>query len=104
MKSLFKKNDQVVAISGRSRGKRGKVLAIYGATGRVLVEGLNFVKKCRKPTQQNPQGGIVDIESPIAASNIMLYCGKCQRPVRTARRLLKDGNKERTCKKCGEAL
>ena len=104
MKVLFKKNDTIIAIAGRNRGKKGKVLAIYPGTGRILVEGLNFVKKCTKPNQKNPQGGIQEIEAPFAVSNVMLFCGKCQARTRVGHRALQDGTKERFCRKCQEAV
>ena len=104
MKTLFKKNDNVLAIAGRNRGKKGKVLAVYPEKGRILVEGLNFIKKHVKPSQKNPAGGIVEIESAFSLSNVMLFCPKCDKRTRAAHRLLKDGSKERFCKKCQEVV
>ena len=101
---ILKKNDNVVAIAGRNRRKKGRVLAIYPEKGRILVEGLNFMKKSVRPSQKNPQGGIVEMEAPFAISNVMIFCNKCQSRVRVGHRLLNDNTKERFCKKCQEAL
>ena len=104
MKTLFKKNDNVLAIAGRNRGKKGKVLAVMPEEGRILVEGLNFVKKAVKPSQKNPAGGILDIEKPFSISNVMLFCAKCDARTRAGHRSLQDGTKERYCRKCEEAI
>ena len=104
MGALLKKNDNVMAIAGKNRGKKGRVLAVYPEKGRILVEGLNFMKKAVRPSQKNPQGGVQEIEAPFALSNVMLVCGKCQSRVRTGSRVLNDGSKERFCKKCQEAV
>ena len=104
MKVHLKKNDNVVAIAGRDRGKKGRVLALYPDKGRILVEGINFMKKAVRPSQKNPQGGFVQIETPLDMSNVMLFCGKCQSRVRVGHRILNDGSKERFCKKCQEAV
>lgn len=104
MKTIFKKNDNVLAITGRNRGKKGKVLAVYPDKGRILVEGLNFAKKHVKPSQKNPAGGIVEIETPFALSNVMLFCPKCEKRTRASHRALKDGSKERFCKRCEEVV
>ncbi len=104
MRTVLKKNDNVVAIAGRNRGKKGRVLAVYPEKGRILVEGLNFMKKSVRPSQKNPQGGVVEIEAPLSISNVMLFCNKCESRVRVGSRLLNDGSKERFCKKCEEAI
>lgn len=104
MQTIFKKNDNVIGIAGRNRGKKGRVLAVYPQTGRVLVEGLNIVKKAAKPSQKNPQGGFIEIEAKFSISNVMLFCGKCDRRVRAGHRALADGSKERFCKKCQETI
>ena len=104
MKTMFKKNDTVFATKGRNRGKKGKVLAMYLDKGRILVEGLNFVQKCAKPSQKNPAGGFLKIEAPFSVSNVRLFCNRCQTPVRVGRRLLTDGSKERFCRKCQEVI
>ena len=97
--ATIKKNDTVVAVGGANRGKTGKVLHVDRASGRVLVEGLNLLKKALRKTQDNPQGGIVEKEGPIAGSNLMLYCPTCKRGVRVRRREV-DGRRVRQCAKC----
>ena len=104
MQTIFKKNDNVIATAGRNRGKKGKVLAVYPDKGRILVEGLNFIKKSVKPSQKNPQGGFLEIEAAFSISNVMLFCSKCNARVRAGRRGLADGTKERFCKKCQEVI
>ena len=103
-KMHVKKGDVVQVISGKEIGKRGRILTVDTAKGRVVVEGVNMVKKHVKPTQTNPQGGIIDKEGSIASSNVLLYCNKCKAPVRYGKRFQADGTKVRVCKKCGEAF
>ena len=104
MKIHVKKGDTVQVISGKDAAfqKRGKVLSVDRAKGRVVVEGVNMVKRHTKPSQSRPQGGILTREAPVASSNVMLYCDKCKAPVRVNKRLLADGRKVRVCNKCGE--
>lgn len=98
-----KKGDKVEVISGKDKKKQGKVLVSYPKTGKVLVEGVNIIKKHTKGTQQNPQGGIVEKEAPIDASNVLLYCPKCGKGVRTGSKV--DGDKKvRVCKSCAKEL
>lgn len=99
-----RKGDIVQAIKGKDKGKKGKVLSILPEGRRALVEGVNLVKKHKRQTRQDQQGGIVSIESPINVSNIMLVCKTCQRPVRVGFSLLKDNTKVRICKSCKEAI
>nr|WP_161955025.1 50S ribosomal protein L24 [Moorella sp. Hama-1] len=99
-----KKGDTVMVITGKDAGKKGKVLSVAAAKGRVIVEGVNIVKRHTRPTQRMPQGGIIEKEAPIASSNVMLFCNKCNRPTRIGRQILADGSKTRVCKKCGEVL
>lgn len=98
-----KKNDTVMVIAGKDKLKTGKVLQILPKKEGVVVEGLNIVKKHTKP-RNNVAGGIVEKESPLHISNVMLYCGKCAKPVRTRIKVLEDGGKTRICTKCGEAF
>ena len=100
----IRKNDTVMIIKGKDNGKAGRVMKILPDTGRAIVEGRNFVKKHAHKTQKNPQGGIIQIESPIALSNIMPVCPKCSKPVRVGIAAGKDGKKTRICVKCKEAL
>lgn len=100
MKTLIRRDDKVVVTVGKDRGKTGKVLRVYPEGGRLLASGLNFVKRAMRPTRDMPQGGIIEKESPISISNVMLYCNKCNRGVRAGIKRLPDGTKMRYCKKC----
>jgi large subunit ribosomal protein L24 len=100
----IRRNDIVSVLSGKEKGKKGKVLRVFPAAGRALVENLNLVKKSRRRTQDNQQGGIVAQESPIAISNLMLICKQCDKPARFTSLVLKDGSKSRQCKSCGGAM
>ncbi|HAA90121.1 MAG: 50S ribosomal protein L24 [Thermoanaerobacterales bacterium 50_218] len=98
-----RKGDTVIVITGKYAGKRGKVLQVFPATQRVIVEGVNIVKKHMRPTRSMPQGGIVEKEAPIHSSNVMLVCTKCDQPTRIGKKLV--GQKYyRVCKKCGELI
>ncbi len=99
-----RKGDTVLVITGKNAGKRGKVLSVIPDRSRVVVEGVNVVKRHAKPTQRLPQGGIMEKEAPIHSSNVMLYCGKCNKPTRVGKKILEDGEKVRICKKCGENI
>ncbi|MBC7106790.1 MAG: 50S ribosomal protein L24 [Firmicutes bacterium] len=99
-----RKGDTVVVITGKYAGRKGKVLAVEPDKSRVIVEGVNIVKRHTRPTRQLSQGGIVEKEAPIHSSNVMLWCGRCERPTRVGRRILEGGQKVRYCKKCGEAI
>jgi large subunit ribosomal protein L24 len=102
-----KKNDNVVVIAGNSRGKSGKVLKIFRDEHRVIVEGVNIIKRHSRASQKNPQGGIVQKEAPINASNVMVVCPKCNKPSRVGYKSVSDsatGRKHtmRICRKCEE--
>ncbi len=99
-----RKNDLVMVIAGKDKGKRGKVLKVIPKIDRVLVEKLNFVKRHTKPGRAARQGGILERESPIHISNLMLVCGKCDRSVRVGHSRLADGRKVRVCKRCSEVV
>jgi len=99
-----RRGDTVGVIAGRERGKRGKVLRVLHAEGRVLIEKINMIKKHQRPTQKLRQGGIIERENPLALSNVQLICNRCDRPVRTRVQVLGDGRKLRVCKKCGESI
>jgi large subunit ribosomal protein L24 len=90
--------------SGRERGKRGKVLRVLTDKGRVVVEHVNMVKKHQRPTQRLRQGGIIEREGPLALSNVLPVCQRCDKPSRTGVKVLGDGRKVRTCKRCGEPI
>ncbi len=98
------KNDTVMVISGNYRGKKGKVLKVFPKTNRVIVEGVNMMKKHTKPSQKNQQGGIVHKEAPIHVSNVMVMCPKCNRMSRLGHKVLEDKKKVRICRNCGEML
>jgi large subunit ribosomal protein L24 len=100
----IKKNDLVAVIAGKDKGKRGKVLKVIPKTRRALVEKINIVKRHTKPGQASKQGGILERENPIHASNLMLVCNKCDHSVRVSFSRLADGRKVRVCKKCGEVV
>lgn len=100
----IKKGDIVLVLAGKDAGKKGKVLKVLPEKNRVAVEGINRVKKHQRPNRAIPQGGILRIESPMNASNVMLLCGKCNQPTRVGHRTLDNGAKVRVCKRCGEIL
>lgn len=98
------KNDAVLVISGDDKGKTGKVLRVLPAQQRLLVEGINFIKRHTRPSQSNPKGGIVEKEAPINISNVMVVCPKCNVPTKVGTKTLEDGRRTRLCKECGEIL
>jgi len=100
----IKKNDNVVVIAGKEKGKKGRVIAVYPTTKKLLVEKLNMIKRHTRPNQQLRQGGIVERESPLSASNVQLICAKCDRPTTVARKDQGDGSRARVCKKCSEVI
>jgi large subunit ribosomal protein L24 len=99
-----KRGDTVAVIAGKERGKRGKVLRLLPAKGRLVVEKLNMIKRHQRPTQRLRQGGIIEREGTIPLSSVMVVCTKCDRPTRTAAQLLADGRKVRICKRCSEVI
>lgn len=100
----LKKGDQVVVITGRDKGAKGEILRVITKDNRAIVSNVNMVKKHRKPTQINPQGGIESIEAPIHLSNLALVDPKLDKPTRLGYKTLKDGKKVRFAKKSGETL
>ena len=100
---FVRKDDKVVVLSGRDKGKQGKVLSAMPADGKLIVEGVNIASKHMKPRKQGEQGGIIKVETPIYASKVMVVCPKCGKPTRVAHKL-EGGKKTRVCKKCGGAL
>src|SRR5262245_52619187 len=100
----FRKNDQVVVISGDDRGKSGRILKVLRDTNRVIVEKVNFVKRHTKARGQSRQGGILEREAAIHVSNIMHLCPKCGTGVRVTVRAGSDGKRERFCGRCGETI
>ena len=100
----IRKNDTVLVITGKDKGKKGKVRFAYPKDERLLVEGVNFIKKHTRATGQVRQAGIIEREAPIHVSNVMLLCNKCNRPTRIGFRFLEDGKKVRICRSCGEVI
>lgn len=99
-----KKNDQVMVMAGKEKGKSGKLLRIIAKKEGALIEKVNFVKRHSRPSGQNRQGGIIEKEAPLPLSNIMIICAKCNVPVKVGRKILDDGKRIRYCKKCGEHI
>jgi large subunit ribosomal protein L24 len=100
----IRKNDSVMVIAGKERGKTGKVLRVLTDRDGVIIERLNMVKRHTKPRGPQQSGGIVEKEAAIHASNIMIMCDKCNAPARVGRKILADGKKIRICRNCNEAL
>ncbi|RII29339.1 MAG: 50S ribosomal protein L24 [Geobacter sp.] len=102
-KSHVSKGDTVVVIAGKEKNKSGKILQILSKKNSVIVEGLNMVKRHVKARGNEP-GGIKEKEASIHISNVMLFCSKCAKPVRTTIKALENGDKQRLCVKCGSSL
>ncbi|MBV8362182.1 MAG: 50S ribosomal protein L24 [Deltaproteobacteria bacterium] len=103
-KFKVRKNDTVMVITGRDRGKSGKVLRVLPAWGRVIVERLNMVKRHTKPRGAASPGGIVEKEAPLDISNVMVLCDRCNAPVRVGLKLAANGSKSRICRRCGDVV
>ena len=99
----IKKNDTVVVLSGKDKGKKGKVLEAMPVAGKVIVEGINVATCHVKPRKQGEEGGIIRRETPMYAAKVMLVCPKCGKATRHASKLV-DGKKVRVCKKCGQTI
>lgn len=99
-----KKNDTVKVLSGKEKGKSGKILKAYPAKGRVIIEHLHMIKKHTKRQSQGQGGGIIEREGTVHVSNVMLVCPSCKQATRIGKKILEDGSKVRTCKKCGEVV
>ena len=99
-----RKNDTVAVITGKDRGKKGRVIEVLPEKGRVLVEGVNYRKVHQRPTRTNPKGGIVQMEGTVDISNVLLVCPRCNKATRVGYTFLADGTKQRACKKCREIL
>ena len=100
----IRQNDTVEVISGRDAGKRGKVQLVLPSKGRVMVEGVNIVKRHQKPTSAMRQAGIIQKEAPIPFSKVMLVCQRCNKAVRVSHQFLEDGRKVRVCRRCHEII
>ena len=100
----IRRDDEVMVISGKDRGKRGRVVNVLPSEGRLMVEGVARAKKHARPSRKRQQGGIVDIEQFIDISNVMLVCKSCGQPTRVGHRIQDDGVKVRVCKRCESDL
>jgi large subunit ribosomal protein L24 len=103
-KYKIKKNDTVMVVAGRDRGKTGKVMRVLPERGRVVIERLNIVKRHTKPRGAQSPGGIVEKEAPLDISNVMIFCDRCNAPVRVGVKTADDGARNRVCRRCGEAI
>ena len=104
VKRKIRKGDSVLVVAGRERGKSGKVTRVLPDEGKVVVERLNMVKRHKKPSGPQGGGGIVEKEAPLDISDVMILCGKCNKPVRVGKKLLDDGSRVRVCRSCGEDI
>jgi len=100
----IKTNDTVVVLSGRDKGKQGKVMSVDPGEKKVLVEGVLVAKRHKKPRKQGEPGGIITKETPVYASKVMRICPKCSKPTRPAHSTDKEGKKIRVCKKCNAEI
>jgi len=100
----IRKNDTIKVLAGKDKGKTGKVLHVFPKNNRAVVEGVNFIKRHTRKTQNDQQGGIVEKESSIHVSNLLLLCKACNRPTRVGATKLGDGTKTRFCKRCKEII
>ena len=98
-----KKNDTVVVLSGKDKGKKGKVLSVDPESRKVIVEGISVASRHQKPRKQGEEGGIIKKETPIYASKVMTVCPKCDKATRVAHKIV-DGKKVRVCKHCGAEI
>ncbi len=100
----IRKNDQVIVISGKDKGKKGRVMQVLPKEGKLLVEKINYRKVAMRPSKDNPKGGISEMETPIAISNVQLVCPKTGKATRVGYVFLKDGEKQRLAKRSQEML
>ncbi len=104
-KLMFKKNDVVMVITGKDKGKTGKILKVIPEKDRVIVEKVNFIKEfIRRDQSRNIQGGVMEKEAPIHVSNVMLYCSECGRGIRMKKKKLEDGSSIRVCNRCESTI
>jgi large subunit ribosomal protein L24 len=100
----IRKNDNVLVITGKDKGKKGKVRFVHPKDERAIVDGINFIKRHTKAIRQVRQAGIIEREAPLHVSNLMLVCNKCNHPTRVGFRFLEDGKKVRVCRVCHEVI
>ncbi len=104
MKAKLKKDDTVLVVAGRERGKSGKVVRVLRERGLVLVERINMIKRHQKPAGPQSPGGIIEKEAALNLSNVMLLCASCDKPTRVGRKVLDSGSHVRVCRNCGEVV
>ena len=104
MAAKVRRNDTVQVMTGKDRGRRGQVRRVLPSANRVLVTGLNMVKKNRRARSQTEPAGIIDLEAPLHLSNVQIICPSCDAPVRVGFRFHEEGRKVRYCKKCDQAI
>ena len=100
----IRKNDTVLVVAGKDRGKKGKVRLAYPNDERIVVEGVNFIKRHSRASGRVRQAGIIELEAPIHVSSVMLLCDKCNHPTRIGFHILQDGRKVRICRSCHEVI
>ena len=100
----LKKNDIVAVLSGKDKGKKGKILKVFPSSSAVIVEGINYATHYLRPSQSNPQGGMAKYELKLDVAKVQLICPKCSKPTRIGHQNLADGTKQRVCKKCQEIV
>jgi len=103
-KMQIKKNDSVIVTSGKEKGKKGRVIAVYPSANRILIEKLNMIKRHTRPTQELKQGGILEKEGPISAANVKLICTKCDKPTSVVRKSQGEGVRVRVCRSCNDVI
>jgi len=102
--SKIRKNDQIVVMAGKDRGKKSRVMRVYPETNQALVEKINYQTVYLHKSQTNPQGGVAKVEGRISVSNLKIVCPRCSKPTRVGFTILADGTKQRICKRCHEIL
>lgn len=100
----IRKDDTVLVVAGKDKGKKGKVRFAYPKDEQLIVDGINFIKKHTRAKGRVKQAGIIELEAPIHISNVLLLCNKCNRPTRVAFHFLEDGKKVRICHSCHEVI
>ncbi len=100
----IRKEDTVVVMTGKEKGKKGRVLSVMPAKSKLIIEKVNIIKRHMKPSKKYSQGGIIEKEAPIHMSNVILVCPKCNKPTRIGRLVMESGSKVRVCRKCKEVI
>jgi large subunit ribosomal protein L24 len=100
----IKKNDTALVLTGKNKGKSGRVLSVTPSEDQIIIEGVNVIKRHMKPSKKYAQGGIIEKEAPVHLSKVMLVCPKCSKPTRIGNTIPGDGKKLRICKKCKEVM